>query len=163
MGKAKKTQGTQLYFLDEENSAILKVANTTSIDGIDSPNDQIETTPLEGDDREYLSGLATPGQASFGVNTNFDEAETENHYRLYELKQAGVQLQWYLGWGDGKDIVPTYDSGTSAVTLPTTRTWLAFKGNLQNFPFSFALNDVVKSACTIQLSGAITPSRKAAA
>lgn len=163
MGKAKRTKGTQLYFLDPVALAILKVANTTTIDGIDNPSSQIETTPLEADAREYESGLEEPGTATFGVNTNFDEEEATNHDRLFELKQSGEQIQWYLGWGDGKDIVPTYDSELETVTLPTTRTWLVFKGNLQSFPFAFALNDVVKSNCGIQVSGSISMARKAAA
>lgn len=38
-------------------------------------------------------------------------------------------------------------------TLPTTRTWITFEGYMNSFPFSFALNDVVKSTVGIQVSG----------
>ena len=37
--------------------------------------------------------------------------------------------------------------------LPTTRTWITFEGYMNSFPFSFALNDVVKSTVGIQVSG----------
>lgn len=37
--------------------------------------------------------------------------------------------------------------------LPNTRTWITFEGYMNSFPFSFALNDVVKSTVGIQVSG----------
>jgi hypothetical protein len=37
--------------------------------------------------------------------------------------------------------------------LPTTRSWITFEGYMNSFPFSFALNDVVKSTVGIQVSG----------
>lgn len=149
MSTTKKVKGTQLYAIDPADGGLLLVANVTSIDGIDSTIEQIETTPLEADAREYESGLATPGSATFGINTNPDLTV---HQRLHELKTAGEILQWYLGWGDGKGIEPDV-SVPDVITLPTTRTWLSFRGFLSSFPFSFALNDVVKSSCSIQVSG----------
>ncbi|TVP11806.1 phage tail tube protein [Shewanella sp. KCT] len=149
MGTTKKVKGTQLYAIDPADDSLLVVANVTSIEGIDSTIEQIDVTPLEADAREYESGLATPGAATFGVNTNPD---LDVHQRLHELKTAGETLQWYLGWSDGKGIEPDV-SVPGVVTLPTTRTWLTFRGFLSSFPFSFALNDVVKSSCSIQVSG----------
>ncbi len=37
--------------------------------------------------------------------------------------------------------------------LPETRTWITFEGYMNSFPFTFALNDVVKSTVGIQVSG----------
>lgn len=147
-----KTQGTQLYTIDPADGSLLKVNCITSIDGIDSTIEQNETTCLEGQGRTYDSGLATPGAATFGIQTD----PGTNHIRLHQLKTAGTMLLWALGWSDGTDISPTVEqdsSGEFDFYLPGNRTWIAFRGFMSSFPFSFPLNAVVSSAVAIQVSG----------
>ncbi|RCW73809.1 phage tail tube protein [Pseudorhodoferax soli] len=151
-----KTQGTDLFGLDPRDNSIIVVGCVTTIDGIDSSVEQIETTCLNsGKDRKYVSGMGSPGAASFGINIDPSDA---SHLKLYQLKQLGLTLKWAIGWGDGPmepdgtiDLPPTVVNDD--FDLPDGRSWLLFEGYMSSFPFSFNLNDVVKSAVGIQISG----------
>ncbi len=143
-----KTQGTHLYVIDPDDESLITVACVTSIDGIDTTNEQIETTCLEALVRTYESGLSTPGQASFGLNVDTTES---THTRLHQLKVAGTTLNWAVGFS-GSSSVPTVDSG-GTFDLPTTRAWIRFTGFMTNYPFSFAQNSVIQTTINIQISG----------
>lgn len=145
---AQKTQGTDLFAIDPEDGSLIEVGCVTSIDGIDSTIEQVETTCLADLARTYISGLATPGAASFGINTDPSDA---SHVRLHELKTEGTELSWALGWSDGT-ANPTVSSA-AAFTLPTSRSWITFQGFMNSFPFVFAQNAVVTSTVGIQISG----------
>lgn len=145
---AQKTQGTQLYTIDPQNHAVLEVGCVISIDGIDTTIDQLETTCLASAARTYTAGLATPGSASFGIN--FDPKDA-SHVRLHQLKVAGTTLHWAIGFGDGV-AAPTVGTD-DGFHLPTTRSWIAFDGFMNSYPFTFALNAVVTSTVGIQVSG----------
>lgn len=145
---SKKSQGTELYYIDPETGDVVQVGCVTSIDGIDTSIDQIETTCLESLARTYEAGLATPGAANFGINVDPSE---EGHVRLHQLKVAGTTLKWALGWSDGTGTPPTESSGEFA--LPENRSWITFEGFMNSFPFNFALNSVVQSTVGIQISG----------
>lgn len=143
-----KTQGTQLYFIDPADDSVVTVGCVTSIDGLTVTNEQVETTCLESDARTYLSGLGTPGTATFGIN--FDTSDA-SHTRLHELWAAGTSLYWAIGWSDGT-AAPTADSG-GTWDLGTSRSWIRFDGFMTDFPFNFAQNAVVQSTIGIQISG----------
>ena len=145
-----KTQGTDLYAIDPRDESLIDIGCVTSIDGIDSSIDQIETTCLNSAEREYVAGLATPGAASFGINTDPSDA---NHIKLYEIKQLGLTLKWAVGLSDGTAPPTTVDTAGD-FNLPTTRSWITFEGFMNSFPFNFALNAVVQSTVGIQVSGA---------
>lgn len=144
---AKKTQGMRLYAIDPDTESVLTIC-VTSIDGIDTTNEQIETTTLCDDARTYVSGLATPGQVSYGIQTDPSDS---THVRLHALKVRGDTLNWALGWSDGT-AAPTVDSG-GTFDLPTTRSWIRFQGFMTNFPFAAELNGVVRSTVSVQVSG----------
>jgi hypothetical protein len=143
-----KTQGTELYFIDPDTFAVTKVGCVTTLTGLTAGRDQIETTCLDSAAREYVAGMATPGAAQFTIN--FDPADT-SHVRLHELYVEGVTLDFALGWSDGTGVAPTEDS--TAFVTPTSRTWILFEGFIQDLPFDFALNTVVTSNVSLQLSG----------
>lgn len=143
-----KTQGTQLYAIDPADDSILGVIAVTSIDGIDSPVDPIETTPLEAMAREFVAGLKSPGAATFGINI---DPRIPSHLRLHQIKTAGTTIKWAIGFSDAVGTPPTVT--TKKFTLPTTRTWITFEGFMTAYPFTFAQNDVVKSTIGIQVSG----------
>jgi hypothetical protein len=148
-----KAQQTDLYTIDPDTGLLLDVGCITSLDGIDTAIDQIETTCLNDTARTYEAGLSTPGAATFGLQ--FDPSDV-NHVRLHQLKTAGVQLQWAIGFSDGPDIVPTVgtdSSGEFEFVLPPTRSWLTFEGYMNSYPFTFALNTMVTSTVGIQVSG----------
>ena len=154
---ATKTQGTDLFFIDPDSNAVMDVGCVTSLEGIDSTRDQIETTCLNSADREYVAGLGTPGTGTFTIN--FDPSNPV-HQRLYALKQRGDTLKWAIGISDGPanpdgtiNMPPTGVDSDGDFILPDERSWILFGGYLSSFPFSFALNAVVTSAIGIQISG----------
>lgn len=147
-----KTQGTMLYTIDPVDGSVLEVGCVTAIDGIDTTLDQIETTCLSSPARTYLAGLATPGTATFTINS---DPQDDSHIRLHQLKVAGTTLPWAVGWSDD-DAPPTTvlnSAGLYEFVTPTTRSWTLFEGFMNSFPFSFALNAVVTSNVGIQVSG----------
>lgn len=147
------SQGTDLFTIDPATGTLLDVGCITSIDGIDTAIDQIETTCLNDLSRTYEAGLATPGAATFGLQ--FDPSSPV-HIRLHQLKTAGTQLQWVIGFSDGIGIEPTVgvdSSGNDEFVLPPTRSWLAFEGYMNSYPFTFGLNTKVTSTIGIQVSG----------
>lgn len=149
---AKKTAGTHLYTIDPDSGALIVVGCPTSIEGIDTTLEQIETTCLSNTARTYEAGLATPGTATFAINT--DTADP-SHVRLHQLKVAGVTLPWAVGWSDGvsQPAVVQNSAGEYEFSPPTSRSWILFEGFMNSFPFSFALNSVVTSQVGIQVSG----------
>jgi hypothetical protein len=148
-----KAQGTDLFAIDPADGSLLDVGCITSIDGIDTAIDQIETTCLNDQARTYEAGLATPGAATFGLQ--FDPSDPA-HIRLHQLKTAGTTLQWAIGFSDGVGIEPTVgtdSSGEDEFVLPPTRSWLTFEGYMNSYPFTFGLNTMVTSTVGIQVSG----------
>jgi hypothetical protein len=145
---AKKTQGTQLYVADPATDTLITVGCVTNITGITATRDQIETTCLDSTARTYVAGLAAPGAATFTIN--FDPTDA-SHTRLHELYVSGDTLEFALGWSDGT-AAPTVDTN-GTFNLPTTRTWIAFDGFITDLPFDFALNTVVTSNVSVQVSG----------
>lgn len=148
-----KAQQTDLFTIDPATGTLLDVGCITSLDGIDTAIDQIETTCLNDTARTYAAGLATPGKATFGLQ--FDPS-TPAHVRLHQLKTAGTALHWVIGFSDGPDVLPTVgtdSSGDDEFILPATRSWLTFEGYMDSYPFTFGLNAMVTSTVGIQVSG----------
>jgi hypothetical protein len=156
---AVKTQGTQLFFIDPDATGgpeVVAVECATSLSGLGAPREQIETTCLESDDREYVAGLSTPSQLTLNLNADF---ATESHFRLYELWKDGGNISFAIGLGSDPG-VPTLDSNGD-FDLPTTRTFVVFDGFIADFPIDLQLNAVVTAAITVQVSGGYTIFRKA--
>lgn len=143
-----RTQGTDLYAIDPDDGTLIDVGCITSISGVDTSIEQVETTCLNDDARTYIAGLGTPGTATFGIQT---DPQDPVHVRLLELKNAGTTLQWAIGWSDGEDAPTVGVDGD--FDLPATRSWLTFEGYMNSYPFEFALNSVVTSNIGIQVSG----------
>jgi tail tube protein len=149
-----RTQGTQLYFIDPEDDSVVTIGCVTTITGLTAARDQIETTCLDSAARTYEAGMATPGAASFGIN--FDTSDA-SHIRLHELYRTGTIIEFALGWSDftppppAAGPAPTVDSN-GGFSLPTGRSWITFDGYISDLPFDFALNTVVTSTVSIQVS-----------
>lgn len=146
---SKKTQGTELYVIDPADNSLLTVGCVLSIDGIDTTNEQIDVTCLADLARRFEAGLASPGTATFGINSDPSDA---SHIRLHALKVAGTTLQWAVGWSDGIGILPVIDTAGD-FDPPSTRSWILFDGFMNSFPFSFQQNAMVQSTVGIQVSG----------
>jgi len=144
---AVKTQGSDLYFVDPADNSIIKIGCVTQVSGINAARDQIEVTCLDSTARMYVAGLGAPGAATFGIN--FDPQD-ETHVRTHQLYVEGADLNWALGWSDGT-AAPTATS-EGEVVADESRSWIVFKGYISDFPFDVALNSVVQSNVSIQVS-----------
>lgn len=146
------TQGTQLYYFDTTAGEWVEIDCITSFSGLSAPKDQVDVTCLADQSRRFMNGLASPGTANFEINS--DPATDSGHIQLHELYVSNEVLHWAIGWSDGMNIAPTdYDS--QGPVLPATRTWITFDGSVNDFPFQFDQNSVVKSNVAIQVSGDI--------
>lgn len=147
------TKGTQVYFIDPDAEAgeeVVKIPGLTQFNPGGSPAGQVDDTDLEDEAMRYKKGMPTPGQASGSVKA---DPEVEAHIRLAELADEETErnIQFVVGWADGKNIEPVVTAG--ALKLPNTRTWYIFEGYVADFPFDFAINAVVQTALSIQRSG----------
>lgn len=150
---AVKTQGTQLYFADIYGSSgceLMVVECATSLTGLSNPREQIDVTCLESPARQFEGGLSTPGTLT--VNLNFDP-DNESHVRLFELwSENSGNFKLAIGMGTPVDSAPTLDSSCE-FTFPSNRHFVEFEGYVADVPLEMALNSVVTSAVTIQVSG----------
>ena len=149
---ASKTQGTQLFIIDNDATGgpeVLTVQCAISISGIGGAREQIAVTCLDDVARAYESGLITPGAMSVTIQA---DSRNASHIRLHELYVAGTKFDAAIGWGNGT-AVPTIDSAGD-FEFATTRDYLEMKDTyIADFPFSFDLNAVVTSEVSFQLSG----------
>src|SRR5690606_37333358 len=148
-----RTAGTELYFLDPDDCSVVQVGCPTSITGLDSTIDQLETTCLESTARTYEAGLATPGTATFTFNLDPQDA---SHKRLLDLKTAGLSTKWVIGFPDAIGTAPSgaADSdGECEFTLPSSRTWREFEGFVNSYACDFCMNALIAATVGIQVSG----------
>lgn len=146
-------QGSELYFVDPDTKEVVKVQCPTGFTPGGAPADQLEDTCIDDTTKTYKKGLRTPGSATINLMA---DPKYASHVRLYELyaddSDENTDIQFAIGWSDGKGVVPTVDSDGLFV-LPTTRTWLTFAGYISDFPFDFQANTLVSVAMTVQQSG----------
>lgn len=147
-----KTQGTHLFVINPSATGgpeVVRIACVTSIDGVEAPRDQLESTCLESLARTYVAGMATPGQMTFGLNF---EPQDETHQLVYDLWTSGTSVELAIGFGDGTSL-PTLDSDDQ-FDLPTSRSWMVLHDSFfANVPVNFALNALVAATVSVQLSG----------
>ncbi len=142
-----KVQGSQLWFNDP-NAGATEVGCVTALNPGSSPRSQINTTCITADAETFLAGIQQSGTATFGIN--FDPSD-ESHTRLEEIRSLGTVIDWALGWSDGTEAATAESNGD--FDLPDSRTFTIFSGYISELTLDFAINDVVKSVVSIQLSG----------
>jgi hypothetical protein len=142
------TKGTMLYFIDTSDDSVVRATEISSITGVTAANSQIDRTNLDSTGREFIAGFAEPGAAAIGVN--FDPSNSV-HVLMHDMFRLGTTTEFAIGWSDGT-AAPTVDSN-GTFNFPTTRTFVGFDGNFSNVPFDFALNEIVRAAVTVQISG----------
>lgn len=148
-----RSAGTTLWFLDPDASCeAVQVGCPTSITGLDSTIEQIETTCLESTARTYEAGLATPGTATFTLSLN---PQDDSHVRLLELKKAGKTVQWAILFPESSTppTGTTNSAGECEFVLPTDRTAVTFEGFVNSYAFDFSLNAVITATVGVQVSG----------
>lgn len=147
-----KSQGTSLYFVDPDTNELFEVGCPTDISGLDVTNEQIETTCLRDQRRQYVGGLGTPSTVTFTLQ--FDPTDP-SHLRLKELHTSAEKVMWAIGSGVGGgdiDLVPDVDTN-GLISNPGGRVFWFFEGFIAGYSFAFALNTVVIASLTIQISG----------
>lgn len=141
-------QGSNLWFRDPDNDAIVEVGCVTNLSGLTASRDQLDVTCISDEARRFEAGLLTPGAASFSIN--FDPADP-SHVRLHELYRAGTTLDWALGLSDGTAPPTAIDTGGN-FNVPTSRTFITFEGYVSDFPWDLTVGAKVTNALSIQIS-----------
>lgn len=147
-----KTQGTNFFIIDTEATGgpvVMSLTCPTNIDGISATRDQLETTCLDSPARTYEPGLATPGTMTVAIN--FDPKE-DTHSRLIEMWKSGLVTDMAIGYSDGSSVPDIGSDGS--FDFPTDRSFLLLpQSYIADMPQTIALNAVVTSNVSIQLSG----------
>lgn len=144
-----QTKGTRLFFA-KSDSEVLKVACATGITGLGGAADQIETTCLDSQEKEYVRGMPNPGQITVPVNFIPRSAA---HQALLGLKETGESISWLIALSDSAaDPSIASSDGRLESTDPTTAEFL---GYLADINVDIATNEIVRATLTIQRSGAV--------
>jgi hypothetical protein len=157
---ALKTQGTELFFVDDLTSsvpAIVKLVCPTGVSGLGGAADQIESTCL-GDlvDKAFVRGLGNPGQVSVPFNL---DPQAASHQLLFDLKDAGTTISWLAALSDGT-AAPTQVDSNDVIVPPATRTSFGFLAYVSDVNIDIATNEIVRGTLTLQRSGVVTPTWK---
>lgn len=143
------TKGTRLFFA-RIDSEILKVACPTGISGLGGSADQIDTTCLDSQEREYTRGMTTPGTLSIPINFIPRSAA---HQALLELRDNGEIISWMIVLSDQTGAPSSLDTDNRLVSPgPTTAEFL---GYISDFNIDVATNEIVRATMTVQRSGAV--------
>lgn len=160
---ARRTQGTSIWAVvpsktQQGKFELLKIDCALNFKAGTDTQEKHETTCLENEDsKTYEAGISDTGQATFDLNL---DPKKPSHVRLYELSKSGENVDWIVGWagakkGAMKTVVPSIDINTGVATLPPSRSWNKFKGYVEQFPFDFDGNALVKCSVSIQRSTSV--------
>lgn len=150
VGKSFKTQGTDLFYNSPGSpGGIVRVGCITEApDPSGGPAPQIDTTCLESTEREFVRGLLSPASSTFTFILDGDSA---SHDELFDLKDSGEVIEWYLGLSDATT-APTV-SGDSIVH-PVDRSGFIFSAFIEDLTLPGPLDEVYRGTVTLQRSGA---------
>ena len=149
-----KTQGTELYFVNDD--AVVKLKCPTGISGLGGAKDQIEVTCLDAtEDKTFVAGLGNPGQVSVPFNLDPQHA---SHQVLFDMKEAGDKTEFIVCLSDGTS-APTIKTNT--LTAPTGRTSAKFTAYVSDVEIDISTNTIVTGTLTLQRSGPVNWNWKA--
>lgn len=146
-----KTQGTELYILDDANTGneVQKIGNITGGSGVGGTAGEITATNLDSTAQEFVVGLKDNGTVS--LNLDWDPSDA-SHVTLDSLV-GGTNKRFFIACSES-DTQPTW--ATSVYTLPTDRTTLDFNGGVLSFQKDFGTDDIWRGSVDIRVSGDIT-------
>lgn len=147
---ALKTQGTEIYILDDTDSGneVRKIGQITGFSGVGGQAGEIDVTDMDSTAREFLAGLKDNGTVS--INVNWDPQDA-SHTTLDALV-GGASKRIFIACSESAT-QPTYSAG---YTLPTDRTTLDFTGSILSFSKDAETDNVWRGSLQIRVSGAIT-------
>lgn len=150
MAKGLKTQGTEIYLLDETNSGseVLKFGNITDIGEFGPTAGDIDVTNMDSVAFEFFAGLVDNGTVTVGFN--------------YDPQNITQQTLTALAGGETKRfVIACSETGTdvtysSIFDIPTDRTTFDFQANVQGVPKGGSVNDIWRGTISLRVSGGIT-------
>jgi len=161
MAKVDITKGMKVYMIDPAaNSgagAVVELKKVTSFNFGGAPATEIDDTTFDNEEvMTRLAGLKDPGQATLNVLHSLGEA---SHKTLKDLDDAGDSqtTTFAVGFTDGTD-APTITDGE--FTYPATRSFMAIKGWVLDWPIDFQLNSSVPVPVSIRRTSKLIVSRK---
>lgn len=145
-----KTQGTELYLLDESDSGneVRKIGQITSISGVGGEAGEIDITDFDSTAREFVTALKDNGSVSLELNW---DPQDESHQTLDSIV-GGDNKRFVIACSEGATDV-TY---SSSFTLPTDRTTLDFEAGVRSFQKDASADEVWRGSVSMRVSGAIT-------
>lgn len=148
-----KTQGSELYLLDTDGAAVLKIECINSFEGLGGSAGDIDVTCFDDlNSRRFLTGLIDNGTATFGMA--YDPTSTAQQ-KLAGIAGGGL-YKWAIGLSDGYGLAPTYDAGPPPdFVFPSGRTYFTFEASVQQFQRSAAVDDVWRISVSLRVSGDI--------
>lgn len=145
-----KTQGTELYLLDDTDSGneVRKIGKITGFSGIGGEAGEIDVTDMDSVAREFLAALKDNGT----VTVNFDYDPQDEAQQTMDALQGGDNKRFLLALSE-TDTQPTYGSD---YTLPTDRTTFGFNAGVRSFQLDGNADDVWRGTTNLRVSGDIT-------
>jgi hypothetical protein len=128
---------------------LVKVGCPKGVGPIGGSKSQIDETCLDDIEKQFGPGMASPGAIS--VPLDFDPTKV-SHQQIVEMDLDDLKTTWVVGMGDGTS-APTIDTGTGAITWPSTRTYVEFQGYVADVPLDFQIDKNVGSTVSVQRSG----------
>lgn len=150
-----KTEGTEMWFYDPENSSdgAVKLGCVTNIDGLGGARSQIDTSCFSDTDDTFVAGRGSPGQVT--VDLNYSESDDNDyHTKLEALRDAGDTVVWAIGFSNGTS-APTVAS-EDTLEFDSNRSGRVFSGYIADVAFTIADNDIIRTSLSIQRSGTVT-------
>lgn len=146
-----KTQGTEIYILDDTNigNEVQKIGNITGGSGVGGTAGEITATNLDSTAQEFVTGLKDNGTVS--LNLDWDPTDL-SHQALDDLV-GGANKRFFIA---GSEATTQPSFATSTFTLPTDRTTLDFQGGVLSFQKDFGTDDIWRATVDIRVSGDIT-------
>jgi hypothetical protein len=146
-----KTQGTEIFILDDTNSGseVEKIGQVTNIGAIGGTAGEINVTNLDSTAQEVLAGLKDNGTVSIDIDWDPQDA---SHVTLDSLVGGDTNKRFFIACSEA-DTDPTY---SSTFTLPTDRTTLDFDAAVLSFQKTGGTDDVWRATLQLRISGDIT-------
>ena len=145
-----KTQGTEIYLLDDTDTGneVLKFGNITDIGEFGPTAGDIDVTNMDSVAFEFFAGLVDNGTVSVGFNY-----DPQNLTQQTLTSLAGGANKRFLIACSEAATDPTYSAG---YTIPTDRTTFDFNANVQGVPKGASVNDIWRGTISLRVSGGIT-------
>jgi hypothetical protein len=144
-----KSQKSELYYASAATTAT-KIVCPTNISVGGAAADQVDTTCLSDDTRQFVQGLKNAAQVTVQFNAHSGEV---THEDLTDLFASGAVVSWGI-YGSETTTAPT--AVASEMQVVATRVSMIFDAYVADFSMEIAGNDIWKGTVVLQVSGAIS-------